>query len=355
FYRNPQLFEHALEVWSQKTGLFCSTGYIPVVPLQGAHDKGFFQCLNRLAANIAFNLFQLLQTERHIASRLNVSDLRRCIGQFKVILANNISFCQDYCPFNRVFQLANIPWKRIVFKQGKRIRFNAADLLPDLFGVFSQKVGCKKRNVPFALPQWGQFNRDDIQTEIEILPERSFRDHRFQVQIGGSHQMDINVNRLSTADRGDLPLLQNPQEFCLSGETEVGDFVQEQGSAVRNLEKSHLRLDSSGKRSLDMAKQFTLKQILGKRSTINSDKGMIPTGAVLVDRTCDQFLTGSALAGNQHSAVGRSHLHDPAIDLLNLATFAHKIIESVVAYDLFLEIQFIQHDRTLLQRKFDLF
>src|SRR6185369_9508117 len=247
FYRNPQLFEHTLEVWPQKTGLFCCAGYIPVVPLQSAHDKGFFQRLNRLAANIALYLFQLLQTERHIASRWNVSDLRRCIGQFKVILANNIPFGQDYCPFDRVFQLADIPREWVVFKQGKRIRFNAANLLPDLFGVFSQKVGGKKRNVPFALPQWRQFNRNDIQTEIEILPERSFRDHRFQVQIGGSHQMDIDVNRLSTADRGDLPLLQNPQKFCLSGETEVGHFVQEQGSVVRNLEKSHLRLNSSGK------------------------------------------------------------------------------------------------------------
>src|SRR6185369_2485552 len=104
-----------------------------------------------------------------------------------------------------------------------------------------------------------------------------------------------------------------------------------------------------------MAKQLTLKQIFGKRSTINCDKGMIPTGTVLVDRTCDQLLAGSALAGNQHSAVGRSNLHDPAIDLLNLATFPYKMIESVVDYDLFLEIQFIQHDRTFFQRKLDLF
>src|SRR5438552_3380619 len=107
----------------------------------------------------------------------------------------------------------------------------------------------QERNVFDALAKRRQFDRENVEPVVEILAELALFDRLLEVAIArGDH---TNVDRyLGSATQAPQPLLfQYSQQLGLQLDLHLGDFVEQQGSAVGKLEASFAPPVRSGKGS----------------------------------------------------------------------------------------------------------
>ena len=81
------------------------------------------------------------------------------------------------------------------------------------------------RNVVGALPQRRRPDRQNVQTEIQVLPESPFLDRFRQVAVGGRDHTHGDLAHPRRADRFDFSSLQHPKDLRLGAGGHVADFV----------------------------------------------------------------------------------------------------------------------------------
>src|SRR5262249_53940702 len=139
-----------------------------------------------------------------------------------------------------------------------------------------------------------------LEAEIEITAELSGVDRLFERPVGRCHDANIDPDRFIAADALIWMPFQDAQQFGLSAGVEFADFVEEDCSAVGCFKFADLAFGGSRKRPLLMAEQFAFQEALGERRAIKANKRPVPPRTAEVDSSRDQFLTGTALATNQH-------------------------------------------------------
>src|SRR2546425_9167456 len=102
------------------------------------------------------------------------------------------------------------------------------------------------------------------------------------------------------AERLHLALLQDSQKRRLDGEWQVGNLVEEQGTAVSQLEVALPASIRARERALLVAEQLGLDQRLGNRTAVERDEGILSAIAHLMDGAGHQLLTGARLALDEH-------------------------------------------------------
>src|SRR5262249_22196520 len=106
----------------------------------------------------------------------------------------------------------------------------------------------------------------------------------------------------------------------------VSDLVQEEGAAVRGFEPAALQLGRACERSLLVAEELALDEILGKCRAIQLLERASAAGARLVDRARDELLSGSALARDQDLRVRARDLHDLGAHLLEASALPDHLV-----------------------------
>src|SRR5262245_37231005 len=147
-------------------------------------------------------------------------------------------------------------------------------------------------------------NRKHVQAVEQILPELLLVDERGQVAVGRGNQACVSAKRPSAAQAFELALLKDPQELGLELDRNLADFVEEDRPAVGELESADPLADRTRERSLLVSEQLTLEKARGNRGAIQLDERVVTASAQLMDRSRDQFLARSGLAGNQHGRIG---------------------------------------------------
>ncbi len=127
----------------------------------------------------------------------------------------------------------------------------------------------QQRNVLPPLDQARQAQADHVQTIVEILSQCALLHARIEVVVRRGNDAHIHRNRFGRTDRTHDPLLQRPQQFRLQGQRHVADLVEEQGAADRRLKQSLVGADRTGERTLGVAEQFRLEQVLGHRRAVD--------------------------------------------------------------------------------------
>ena len=82
----------------------------------------------------------------------------------------------------------------------------------------------------------GGTERNHVQAEEQIRPEPSAADLFGEIAIGCGDDAHVHANRLAAADRLELLFLEHAQELDLGLERQLADLVEEQRSAVGDLE-----------------------------------------------------------------------------------------------------------------------
>ena len=117
--------------------------------------------------------------------------------------------------FDDVFQFAHIAGPVIAGQHVDGRRRNSPDVLRVFLGILLQKVIAKQQQIGLSLAQRRNEDREDIQSIVEILAERSLGDGCLKILIGCRDQTHIGVQRFGAADAFELAFLNDAQQFHL--------------------------------------------------------------------------------------------------------------------------------------------
>ena len=108
-------------------------------------------------------------------------------------------------------------------------------------------------NIFSSFPQRRHMQGHNIQTIKQIFAEAALFYFLFQVFIGSGNYADINFKNFRTADTGNFPFLQNPQELYLHSLRHFAYFIQKNTAAVGLAELSFPLAVGTGESSFFMA------------------------------------------------------------------------------------------------------
>ena len=93
------------------------------------------------------------------------------------------------------------------------------------------------------------------------------------------------------------------------------DLVQHQGAAIRRFELAPLPLRGTGEGTFLVTEQLAFQQGWREGGAIQADKGRIPAGASMMNRSGDQLLPDSRFPPNQDRRRCRGDQSDLTVDL----------------------------------------
>ena len=134
-----------------------------------------------------------------------------------------------------------------------------------------------------------------------------------RIHVGRRDDAHVNRDLLAPAEAAENPLLQHAQQLHLRGGHHLGDLVEEERAAVRQLEDARAAIGGAGERPFLVAEDLALEERLGNRGAVDRDKRKRRPRAELVDRLRDELLAGARLPRNQHRGARRRGLLDHPI------------------------------------------
>ena len=129
-----------------------------------------------------------------------------------------------------------------------------------------------------------------------------------QVDIGGSNHADIDFARRRGTDRNYLAILEDTQKLDLHGERQLANLVKKDGAAIGLFEIALAVFLCASKRTLNMAKEFTLNGSLRNCAAVDGDQLFVFTAAVVMYHSGKDLLTDTTLTSDEDAEVCRSHL-----------------------------------------------
>jgi len=112
---------------------------------------------------------------------------------------------------------------------------------------------------------------------------------------------------LRGADTLKVAGLEYTQQLGLLAHGNIGDFIEEQGTAVGEFEAPNAVGARVGKSSFDMPEEFAFKRSFGQGTGVYGDQGTRGARGERMQRLGDDFFAGSVLAGDEHVGIRRSN------------------------------------------------
>src|SRR5579863_1488146 len=146
---------------------------------------------------------------------------------------------------DHILQFSNISWPVIAHQCLHRFRRDAIDLTIVPLAELLNEVANQQRNIFSSLAQRRESNWKYVEPVVQIRPKVPLIDHHFQITIGGGNQPCVCPQGARAAQTLELPLLQDAQKLRLNLQRNFTDFIEEDGSTMRQLEASHTLADSA--------------------------------------------------------------------------------------------------------------
>ncbi len=200
-------------------------------------------------------------------------------------------------------------------EQGIRLRGQTGVPDTEFAGKALEKIVAQEWNVIEPIDESRNVDGHHTESVEKIVSETFARDGRFEIAIGGRENTHIDRDRLPTPDTLDRTVLQEAKKFCLDGERNITDFIEEQRSPVSLFDLADPPFFGTCKRAPLEAEKFAFEQGFRNRDAVDDHKRPIDARRVLVDRTRNKLFAGTRSASDQNSGVGGS---DPADRLGNL-------------------------------------
>src|SRR5438874_8606173 len=163
----------------------------------------------------------------------------------------------------------------IRFEGSDGLGVNGGHRLAVGFGVLAQEMVCDIRDVLAMVVQRGSVNAHDVDAVIEVLAEGALGCHFAEVAMRGKDKTGAQRNKFGAAEPAELALLQDAEKLDLRAETEVADFIQEQGALARLLEIAYAGADGSGECAFLVAEELGFDEGFRDGSAGDGDEGLI--------------------------------------------------------------------------------
>src|SRR5262249_8976328 len=181
--------------------------------------------------------------------------------------------------------------------------------------VFLHEMLSEREDVRSPFSQRRKVDRKHIQPVVQVLTKRPVENRLFELLVCCGDHADVCFDSLGSPKSFIFTLLENPQQFDLSGLTQLADLVEKERPALSHLETALLAAAGPSECTLLVAEQFRFDQALWKRRTSHLYEGLVRARRVVVDRVRDHLLSRARLATNQHRGVRWSDLRDLFVDL----------------------------------------
>src|SRR5204862_8058966 len=89
-----------------------------------------------------------------------------------------------------------------------------------------------------------------------------------KIAVAGRNNTDVHLDSAAAAQRLELVLLKNPQQFDLRVEGKLADFIKKKAAAVGQFKPPGPPLQRAGKCALHVSKAFTFDESRRNGSTI---------------------------------------------------------------------------------------
>src|SRR5258705_2518724 len=246
----------------------------------------------------------------------------------------DVAASENEGPLDHVLELADIAGPTIALEDREGFRTDRFHRLAELGGDFPDEVRGQERDIVAALAERRQVDRDDVESIEEVLAKNTVGYRLGHVAIGRGDQPHVDLDVARVADAANLPLLNRPQELHLYGLGHLGDFVEEEASAVGGGEQADRVGDRSGEGALYVSEELGLHQGLGNGSAVDRDERPGPPRTLLMDRLRDQLLAGSALARDHHRREPVGGRPDDLEELVPLPALGHEALVAALAAEL---------------------
>jgi hypothetical protein len=172
----------------------------------------------------------------------------------------------------------------------------------------------EQRDVLSAVAQGWQMNLDRIQTEQQIFAEPTSLNFHLEVGIRCRQNPRIHLARTRRTQLFQFTCLENAQQFGLLIRWNIGDLVEEERSAVGELEPSGALDLRIRERAPDVPEHFTFENAFGETPDVDRNHCFGSTIRNGVKGLCNDLLAGAVFAHNQHVCVRRPNACDQLQD-----------------------------------------
>ena len=223
--------------------------------------------------------------------------------RWKIIDIEFAIHIQDDHRFDEIAKLTNIAGPIIGVKfLGYRRGEIAGGMIMPAYESLAEMIH-QRNDVVSSIPQRRQMYRYDFEPIKQIVSELSIFNHRLQRTIRCGDQANVYLDRLVVADSCDLVLFQYPKQLNLGAHRHIAYFIQEQRTAIGILKSSFSICDCIGERATDVTEHLAFHQILGYGPNIEGHHSLGFARAVLMDSSCNQLFSGSALTCDQNGCI----------------------------------------------------
>lgn len=235
-----------------------------------------------------------------------------------------------------MLQLADIARPRMSDQLVLRRRIEIADRFPVLAGITHEKRPRQQQNILAALAQGRQIDVNGIDTVEQVFAERASGRHPEQIAVGRRDEPAVDLHGQIAAHADDRAALQRRQQFRLQMQRQVADLIEEERTAVGDLELSGTVGARIGEGTLHVAEQFAFEQRLGHGTHIHGHHRTATAMRAAVNLARQHLLARTVFPRNEDIGIGRRDLFDDLADTFHRRTRPpeHRLVDRQFAPDL---------------------
>src|SRR6516164_3343838 len=271
---------------------------VPMVRLQNFQDDLAFQFARGLAC-------ELLERDGTVEVDLGVEVVLLTCDQ---VTRDDFLGTEDHVTLDEVFEFADVAGPVILLQHGHQFAGEFLGATVVLAVVVIEEVGHQSRDVAAAFSQRWHSQVDHVNSVEQILPEGPVLDFAFENAVGGADDAHFDFLVFLGTDPAELAVLKKLQELGLQGQIELGDFIQKERAAVRQLNTAGLGTIGAREGSLFVSEQLAFEQGAGDRGAVDLDVRAGAPGRPAMDHACDDVFARAALAMDKNRNVGSGDL-----------------------------------------------
>ena len=194
---------------------------------------------------------------------------------WQIIHRDDVGLAHHHGAFDAVAQLPYIARPGVVVEDHPGFGFNGLDAFSVFLGELFYEGNHEQRNIFLALAKRWDMDVHHVETVVQIFPELTVLDGRFELPIGSGNHPYIHLDRFFAPDTLEGFVLQYPQQLDLHVLVDLSDFVEKDRPQMSELEASPFAGHRTGEGSPFMTEKFTFQKRFGEGGAVHLNQRLV--------------------------------------------------------------------------------
>src|SRR5262245_49242856 len=195
----------------------------------------------------------------------------------QIAAPDQLGLADDHRALDVVTQLAHVARPRVCDHGLQRRLVDGLDVLVVLGVELVDEGADQQRDVLPPLPERRDVQADDVQPVVEVLAEGPILHALDGILVGGGDRAHVDLRLVLPSEPTHHAVLGDPEELGLGARVHLRDLVEEEGTALGELEAARPPLEGAREGPLLVAEDLALEQRLGDRRAVDGDERAMAT------------------------------------------------------------------------------